>query len=67
MKSAETRTVPQVRCRVHYMHSTSSVDILPIVVFLHGGPGSGVDPRDRQFFNPEKYKVYLPVSTLRPH
>ncbi|KAG1895334.1 Alpha/Beta hydrolase protein [Suillus fuscotomentosus] len=27
------------------------------VVFLHGGPGGGTDPEDRQFFNPEKYKV----------
>lgn len=67
MKLAETRTVPQVRCRVYYTHSTSGVDILPIVVFLHGGPGGGVDPKDRQFFNPEKYKVCLPVSALRPH
>jgi pimeloyl-ACP methyl ester carboxylesterase len=29
------------------------------VVFLHGGPGGGVDPKDRQFFNPEKYKIIL--------
>jgi hypothetical protein len=28
-----------------------------LVVFLHGGPGGGTDPKDRQFFNPEKYKV----------
>ena len=37
-----------------------------IVVFLHGGPGGGVDPKDRQFFNPVKYKVcpFLSVYTL---
>ncbi|KAG1876091.1 prolyl aminopeptidase serine peptidase [Suillus tomentosus] len=29
------------------------------VVFLHGGPGGGTDPEDRQFFNPEKYKIVL--------
>ncbi|KIJ66880.1 hypothetical protein HYDPIDRAFT_174198 [Hydnomerulius pinastri MD-312] len=29
------------------------------VVFLHGGPGGGTDPKDRQFFNPEKYKIVL--------
>jgi proline iminopeptidase len=29
------------------------------VVFLHGGPGGGVDPKDRQFFDPEKYKIIL--------
>jgi len=28
-------------------------------VFLHGGPGGGVDPKDRQFFNPTKYKIVL--------
>ena len=28
-----------------------------LVVFLHGGPGSGTDPEDRQFFNPAKYNV----------
>ncbi|KAI6025875.1 Alpha/Beta hydrolase protein [Pisolithus orientalis] len=30
-----------------------------VVVFLHGGPGGGVDPKDRQFFNPDKYKIVL--------
>ncbi|KAF9477916.1 prolyl aminopeptidase serine peptidase [Pholiota conissans] len=29
------------------------------VVFLHGGPGGGVDPTDRGFFNPDKYKIIL--------
>ncbi|KAG6373374.1 prolyl aminopeptidase serine peptidase [Boletus reticuloceps] len=29
------------------------------VVFLHGGPGGGVDPKDRQFFNPDKCKIVL--------
>ncbi|KAG5645926.1 hypothetical protein DXG03_004715 [Asterophora parasitica] len=29
------------------------------VVFLHGGPGGGVDVADRTFFNPEKYKIIL--------
>lgn len=62
MKSAETRAVSQVYYQLCYMYSAFSVDIFPIVVFLHGGPGGGVDPKDRQFFNPEKYKVRLPVS-----
>lgn len=26
-------------------------------MFLHGGPGGGTDPKDREFFNPEQYKV----------
>ncbi|KAK7033185.1 Alpha/Beta hydrolase protein, partial [Favolaschia claudopus] len=29
------------------------------VVFLHGGPGGGFDPKDRSFFNPTKYKIVL--------
>jgi len=29
------------------------------VVFLHGGPGAGIEPRYRQFFNPKKYRIIL--------
>ncbi|KAF8699119.1 Proline iminopeptidase, partial [Rhizoctonia solani] len=29
------------------------------VVFLHGGPGGGVSPSDRTYFDPEKYKIIL--------
>jgi len=29
------------------------------VVFLHGGPGGGTDPRMRQFFNPRRYRIVL--------
>ena len=29
------------------------------VVFLHGGPGSGCRPDHRQFFDPDKYRVFL--------
>ncbi|TFK40423.1 proline iminopeptidase [Crucibulum laeve] len=29
------------------------------VIFLHGGPGGGVDAKDRCFFNPQKYKIIL--------
>ena len=29
------------------------------VVFLHGGPGGGIEPLYRQFFNPNKYKIIL--------
>ncbi|MBI3951204.1 MAG: prolyl aminopeptidase [Acidobacteria bacterium] len=29
------------------------------VVFLHGGPGGGIDPIYRQYFNPEKWRVVL--------
>ena len=29
------------------------------VVFLHGGPGAGLSPQHRRFFNPEHYRVIL--------
>ena len=28
-------------------------------VFLHGGPGGGTDPKQRRFFNPERYRIVL--------
>jgi proline iminopeptidase len=29
------------------------------VVFLHGGPGGGCDPRMRRFFDPRRYRIVL--------
>lgn len=29
------------------------------VVFLHGGPGGGTDPKQRRFFDPSKYRIVL--------
>ena len=29
------------------------------VVFLHGGPGGGIEPRHRRFFDPEAYRIVL--------
>ena len=29
------------------------------VIFLHGGPGGGIESIYRQYFNPEKYKIIL--------
>ena len=29
------------------------------VVFLHGGPGGGLVPDYRRYFNPEKYRIVL--------
>ena len=28
-------------------------------IFLHGGPGGGISPRVRRFFNPEKYMIVI--------
>ena len=29
------------------------------VVFLHGGPGGGVDPKYRRYFDPEKWRIIM--------
>ncbi len=29
------------------------------IAFLHGGPGSGTNPTQRRFFNPEKFRIIL--------
>src|SRR5213078_703289 len=29
------------------------------VLFLHGGPGGGTDPKQRRFFDPERYRIVL--------
>jgi len=29
------------------------------VVFLHGGPGAGIDPIHRRFFDPQRYRIIL--------
>lgn len=29
------------------------------VVFLHGGPGGGSDPKQRRFFDPKRYRIVL--------
>jgi proline iminopeptidase len=41
------------------------------VVFLHGGPGGGTDPKMRRFFDPKKYRIVLfdqrGCGRSRPH
>lgn len=41
------------------------------VVFLHGGPGSGVNPAQRRVFDPERYRIVLfdqrMAGRSRPH
>jgi len=29
------------------------------VVFVHGGPGGGTDPKHRRFFDPQRYRIVL--------
>jgi proline iminopeptidase len=39
-----------------YFEESGNPDGKP-VVFLHGGPGGGSDPKQRRFFHPEKYRI----------
>lgn len=41
-----------------YWEEVGHPDGIP-VVFLHGGPGAGISPNSRRFFDPEKYRVIL--------
>jgi len=41
-----------------YYDVSGNPDGIP-AVFLHGGPGAGVSPRVRRFFDPTKYKIVI--------
>jgi proline iminopeptidase len=41
-----------------YWEECGNPDGIP-VIFLHGGPGGGLSPRHRQFFNPQAYRIVL--------
>ncbi len=41
-----------------YLEQCGRSDGLP-VVFLHGGPGGGIGPDNRRFFDPDRYRIIL--------
>ncbi len=41
-----------------YFEESGNPDGKP-VVFLHGGPGGGTNPKQRQFFDPQRYRIVL--------
>lgn len=41
-----------------YVEQSGNPDGQPIL-FLHGGPGGGTDPKHRQFFDPAHYRIIL--------
>lgn len=41
-----------------YVEECGNPDGKP-VVFLHGGPGGGINPRQRRLFNPDAYRIVL--------
>lgn len=45
---------------VHHIYwETSGTPDGILVLFVHGGPGSGTSPRHRQFFDPARYRIIL--------
>ncbi|MCX7675295.1 MAG: prolyl aminopeptidase [Bdellovibrionaceae bacterium] len=41
-----------------YVEEVGNPEGIPIV-FLHGGPGGGIEPKHRGYFNPQKFRVIL--------
>jgi len=41
-----------------YWETSGNPDGIP-VLFVHGGPGSGTSPKQRQFFDPARYRIIL--------
>jgi proline iminopeptidase len=41
-----------------YLEESGNPEGIP-VLFVHGGPGAGCDPRNRCFFDPERYRIIL--------
>ncbi len=46
--------------RIHtlYVEECGSLDGIP-AVFLHGGPGAGIEPYHRRFFDPNRFRLVL--------
>ena len=41
-----------------YWEEVGNPDGAP-VIFLHGGPGAGLSPQHRRFFDPQHYRIIL--------
>jgi proline iminopeptidase len=54
----QTGTLPVSDLHTLYFEQVGNPHGKP-VVFLHGGPGGGIDPIHRQYFDPEKWRVVL--------
>jgi len=60
---------PDIKANVHHSIMVSDIHTLYVeecgthegipVLFLHGGPGAGVERYHRRFFDPEKYRMIL--------
>jgi proline iminopeptidase len=59
MEPYHVRHPPGVRPARDLLGGTSGNPEGKPVVFLHGGPGGGSDPKYRRFFDPERYRIVL--------
>jgi proline iminopeptidase len=53
-----TGRLPVTHGHVLHYEESGNPDGKP-VVFLHGGPGGGTEPRHRRFFHPDHYRIVL--------
>lgn len=54
----ETIALPVSGLHTLYVEQSGNPDGKP-VVFVHGGPGGGSDPKHRRFFDPARYRIVL--------
>ena len=53
-----TRMLPVSDRHTLYVEECGNPDGVPIV-FIHGGPGGGISPRQRRFYDPAHYRIVL--------
>lgn len=53
-----THTVPVDPLHTLYVEECGNPDAIP-VIFLHGGPGAGLSPVHRRFFDPARHRIVL--------
>lgn len=58
IKANSTHTISVSDIHTLYVEECGSQDGIP-VLFLHGGPGAGIERYHRRFFDPEKYRMIL--------
>lgn len=58
LKPYRTFTLAVTPPHLLYVEECGNPQGLP-VIFIHGGPGVGCSQADRQFFNPDKYRIIL--------
>jgi proline iminopeptidase len=54
----QTGTLPVSPLHTLYFEQAGNPNGKP-VIFLHGGPGGGIDPIYRQYFDPQKWRIVL--------